>query len=69
MNISKIKKELSQEQQKEIIGILKARFDKNIKTDLLCGTDGLPHLIADGRWSHSAEFITPGFIFIYIDYK
>jgi photosystem I subunit 3 len=28
--------------------------------------DGLPHLIADGRWSHAAEFILPGFGFIYI---
>lgn len=44
----------------------KARFDKYSRADLLCGTDGLPHLIADGRWSHAAEFITPGFIFIYI---
>jgi photosystem I subunit 3 len=33
---------------------------------LLCGTDGLPHLIADGRWTHAAEFILPGFGFIYI---
>jgi photosystem I subunit 3 len=44
----------------------KARFDKYSRSELLCGTDGLPHLIADGRWSHAAEFITPGFIFIYI---
>jgi photosystem I subunit 3 len=44
----------------------KARFDKYGRSDLLCGTDGLPHLIADGRWSHAAEFIIPGFGFIYI---
>jgi photosystem I subunit 3 len=43
-----------------------ARFDKYSRSELLCGTDGLPHLIADGRWSHSAEFIIPGFGFIYI---
>jgi photosystem I subunit 3 len=43
-----------------------ARFDKYGRSDLLCGTDGLPHLIADGRWSHAAEFIIPGFGFIYI---
>ena len=43
-----------------------ARFDKYSRSDLLCGTDGLPHLIADGRWSHKAEFILPGFGFIYI---
>ena len=43
-----------------------ARFDKYGRSDLLCGTDGLPHLIADGRWSHAAEFMLPGFGFIYI---
>ena len=42
------------------------RFDKYSRSELLCGTDGLPHLIADGRWSHAAEFIFPGFGFIYI---
>ena len=44
----------------------KVRFDKYSRSDLLCGTDGLPHLVADGRWSHAAEFIIPGFGFIYI---
>jgi photosystem I subunit 3 len=44
----------------------KDRFDKYGRSDLLCGADGLPHLIADGRWSHAAEFILPGFGFIYI---
>ena len=44
----------------------KARFDKYGRSELLCGKDGLPHLIADGRWSHAAEFILPGFGFIYI---
>lgn len=44
----------------------KVRFDKYSRSDLLCGTDGLPHLIADGRWNHAAEFIIPGFGFIYI---
>jgi photosystem I subunit III len=44
----------------------KARFEKYGRSDLLCGTDGLPHLVADGRWSHAAEFILPGFGFIYI---
>lgn len=50
----------------EQIDRTKARFDKYGRSDLLCGTDGLPHLIADGRWSHAAEFILPGFGFIYI---
>jgi|TARA_B100000767_G_scaffold268009_1_gene287599 photosystem I subunit III len=43
-----------------------ARFDKYGKQGLLCGADGLPHLIADGRWSHAGEFILPGFTFLYI---
>lgn len=43
-----------------------ARFDKYSRSDLLCGTEGLPRLIADGRWSHAAEFTLPGFGFIYI---
>ena len=44
----------------------KARFDKYSRSELLCGADGLPHLVADGRWSDAAEFILPGFGFIYI---
>ena len=51
---------------KQQIERTEARFDKYSRSDLLCGADGLPHLIADGRWSHAAEFIIPGFGFIYI---
>jgi photosystem I subunit 3 len=51
---------------KQQIDRTEARFDKYSRSELLCGTDGLPHLIADGRWSHAAEFILPGFGFIYI---
>jgi photosystem I subunit 3 len=51
---------------KQQIERTEARFDKYGRSELLCGTDGLPHLVADGRWSHSAEFIIPGFGFIYI---
>jgi photosystem I subunit 3 len=51
---------------KQQVDRTKARFDKYGRSELLCGTDGLPHLIADGRWSHAAEFILPGFGFVYI---
>ena len=51
---------------KQQIERTEARFDKYSRSELLCGTDGLPHLIADGRWSHAAEFMLPGFGFIYI---
>jgi len=50
---------------KQQIERTQSRFDKYRRSELLCGTDGLPHLIADGRWSHAAEFILPGFGFIY----
>lgn len=43
----------------------KARFDKYGKQGLLCGADGLPHLIVDGRWSHAGEFILPALTFLY----
>ena len=42
------------------------RFVKYGEQGLLCGTDGLPHLIADGRLNHSGEFILPGLAFLYI---
>lgn len=44
----------------------KSRFDKYGRAGLLCGTDGLPHLVADGRWNHAGEFVFPGLLFIYI---
>jgi photosystem I subunit 3 len=44
----------------------KTRFDKYGKQGLLCGADGLPHLIADGRPSHAGEFVIPGIGFLYI---
>lgn len=43
-----------------------ARFLKYGQSGVLCGTDGLPHLIADGRWNHAGEFMLPGLLFLYI---
>jgi photosystem I subunit 3 len=42
----------------------KARFQMYGKA--VCGTDGLPRLIVDGRWSHAGDFIFPGIAFLYI---
>ena len=42
----------------------KARFE--FYSQSLCGTDGLPHLITDGRWSHAGDFTIPGLLFLYI---
>ena len=44
----------------------KLRFDKYGKQGLLCGAEGLPHLIADGRASHAGEFVLPAILFLYI---
>jgi len=46
-----------------------ARFDKYGKEGLLCGTDGLPHLIADPglalRYGHAGDVFIPTIGFIY----
>lgn len=42
-----------------------ARFNKYSKQGLLCGDDGLPHLMTDGRTGHTGEFIGPGLGFLY----
>ena len=44
----------------------KQRFNRYSNSELLCGKDGLPHLITDGRWDHAVEFIIPGIMFLYI---
>jgi|TARA_B110000977_G_C10993329_1_gene460812 photosystem I subunit 3 len=49
----------------EQIDKTQARFTKYGQQGLLCGADGLPHLIADGRSSHAGEFILPGIGFLY----
>lgn len=43
----------------------KRRFDRYSNSELLCGKDGLPHLITDGRWDHAVEFMIPGMMFLY----
>lgn len=43
----------------------KNRFARYNDSALLCGLDGLPHLITDGELAHSSEFILPGLIFLY----
>ena len=44
----------------------KNRFTKYSNAGILCGKEGLPHLIADGRWDHAGDFMLPGLLFIYI---
>ncbi len=42
------------------------RFDFYAKSGLLCGEEGLPHLIVDGSLSHAGEFLIPSVLFLYI---
>ena len=34
--------------------------------EALCGPEGYPHLIVDGRWSHMGDFFIPSVLFLYI---
>lgn len=43
----------------------KSRFQRYGESNLLCGADGLPHLVTDGDLSHAPEFIVPGVMFLY----
>lgn len=42
----------------------KVRFERY--SQLMCGPEGLPHLITDGSLNHSGEFIIPSILFLYI---
>ncbi|MEM0980923.1 MAG: Photosystem I reaction center subunit III [Cyanobacteria bacterium P01_H01_bin.58] len=44
----------------------KARFEFYGSSSLLCGEDGLPHLIVDGDLAHVGEFLIPSLLFLYI---
>jgi photosystem I subunit 3 len=44
----------------------KARFARYGSTNLLCGKEGLPRIIASGQWDHANEFVIPGILFLYI---
>ncbi|MEO1131593.1 MAG: Photosystem I reaction center subunit III [Cyanobacteria bacterium J06639_1] len=35
-------------------------------SSLLCGEEGLPHLVTDGRLNHAREFLIPGLMFLYL---
>lgn len=51
--------------EKEIANT-KARFARYGSTNLLCGKEGLPRIIASGQWNHANEFVIPGVLFLYI---
>lgn len=44
----------------------KARFENYANSNVLCGEDGLPHLIVDGDLAHAGEFLIPALLFLYI---
>lgn len=41
-----------------------ARFDRYSKA--VCGEEGLPHLVVDGRLNHAGDFLIPAIMFLYI---
>jgi len=59
-------------ESKEAIALIKeiektkGRFERYGNSNLLCGKDGLPRIIASGQWDHANEFIIPGLLFLYI---
>ncbi|KAG6395859.1 hypothetical protein SASPL_141989 [Salvia splendens] len=59
-------KESKQFAKREKNEIKKLEFNNYGKQGLLCGADGLPHLIVSGDQRHWGEFITPGILFLYI---
>lgn len=44
----------------------KARNRAEHYSGFLCGPEGYPRLIVDGRLSHAGEFILPGILFLYL---
>jgi photosystem I subunit 3 len=44
----------------------KTRFERYGNSNLLCGKEGLPRIIASGQWDHASEFVIPGLLFLYI---
>lgn len=40
------------------------RFERY--SQALCGPEGLPHLVVDGRLSRAGDFLIPGLLFLYI---
>lgn len=50
---------------KEIVAT-KSRFERYGNSNLLCGKEGLPRIIASGQWDHANEFVIPGILFLYI---
>lgn len=35
-------------------------------SEALCGPEGYPHLVVDGRWDHAGDFMIPGLMFLYV---
>ncbi|MEM9150212.1 MAG: Photosystem I reaction center subunit III [Cyanobacteria bacterium P01_F01_bin.3] len=44
----------------------KNRFEFYANTNLLCGPEGLPHLVVDGDLTHAGEFLIPGLMFLLV---
>lgn len=44
----------------------KQRFEFYGNSGVMCGEEGLPHLIVDGSLAHAGEFLIPSILFLYI---
>ncbi|MBC7971681.1 MAG: Photosystem I reaction center subunit III [Verrucomicrobia bacterium] len=44
----------------------KQRFDFYANSGVLCGEEGLPHLVVDPTPAHAGEFLIPSILFLYI---
>ena len=56
----------AQRAQNSVSATAKQRFDFYANSGVLCGDDGLPHLIVDGSLAHAGEFLIPSLLFLYI---
>jgi photosystem I subunit 3 len=58
--------EFAQRAKSSISPTAPQRYEAYAKAGLLCGEDGLPHLIWDGSLAHAGESLIPSVLFLYI---
>lgn len=59
-------KEFAQRMKSSSSATASDRYELYTSAGLLCGEDGLPHLIVDGNIAHWGEFVIPSVLFLYI---
>ncbi|PSB24338.1 Photosystem I reaction center subunit III [Stenomitos frigidus] len=56
----------AQRAKDSISATAKQRFDFYANSGVLCGEEGLPHLVVDPTAAHAGEFAIPSILFLYI---